>query len=254
MKRNKVIAGNWKMYKNNSEAQQLANQIKIRSTEIKKTEIILCPPFSALALVHEQVKDSSITVGAQNLYWEKEGAFTGEISAGMIKSCGAAYVIIGHSERRQYFGETDATVNKRIKAALAEGLKAIVCVGESLDQRESGVTAKVIETQVTAGLEGLSKDDMKNLIIAYEPVWAIGTGKTATPEQAQEVHAQIRGLIDAQFGSDVAEKIKIQYGGSVKPENAETLLSQPDIDGALVGGACLKAETFLPIIQAAELL
>lgn len=254
MKRNKIIAGNWKMHKSNSEARQLANQIKIRSTEIKKTGIILCPPFTALTVVQEQVKDSNIAVGAQNVYWEKSGAFTGEISAEMIKSCGASHVIIGHSERRQYFGETDETVNKRIKAALDEGLKPIVCVGETLQERESGKMEKVIETQISNGLVDLSKEQMSDCIIAYEPVWAIGTGKTATPEQAQEVHAQIRSLIEKQFGSEVAESTIIQYGGSVKPDNADALLSQPDIDGALVGGACLKAETFLPIIQAAEAL
>jgi triosephosphate isomerase (TIM) len=254
MKRNKVIAGNWKLHKSNTEAQQLANQIKIRSTDIKNTDIILCPPFTALTVVFDVVKDSAIGLGAQNMYWEKSGAFTGEINAEMIKSTGAGYVIIGHSERRQYFGETDETVNKKIKAALQEGLKAIVCVGESLDQRETGITDQIIETQVTGALAGLNEPQMAEIIIAYEPVWAIGTGKTASPEQAQEVHAQIRFLVNKQFGDTVSENIRIQYGGSVKAENAEILLSQPDIDGALVGGACLKAETFLPIIQAAEKL
>ncbi|KAA3611324.1 MAG: triose-phosphate isomerase [Calditrichaeota bacterium] len=254
MKRKKVIAGNWKLHKSNSEAQQLANQIKIRSTDIKNADIILCPPYTALTVVHDVIKDSEIGLGAQNMYWEKSGAFTGEINAEMIKSTGAGYVIIGHSERRQYFGETDETVNKKIKAALDEGLKPIVCVGESLEERESDITAKIIETQVNGALSGLTAQQMADLIIAYEPVWAIGTGKTATPEQAQEVHAQIRALVDSQFGNDVSSNIRIQYGGSVKEENAEILLGQPDIDGALVGGACLKAETFLPIIQAAEKL
>ncbi len=254
MKRNKVIAGNWKLHKSNTEAQQLANQIKIRSTDIKNTDIILCPPFTALTVIYDVVKDSAIGLGAQNMYWEKSGAFTGEINAEMIKSTGAGYVIIGHSERRQYFAETDETVNKKIKAALDEGLKPIVCVGESLDQRETGITAQIIETQVTGALAGLNEQQMAEIIIAYEPVWAIGTGKTASPEQAQEVHAQIRSLVNKQFGDAVSENIRIQYGGSVKAENAEILLSQPDIDGALVGGACLKAETFLPIIQAAEKL
>ena len=172
----------------------------------------------------------------------------------MIKSTGAEYVIIGHSERRQYFGETDETVNKRINAALESGLKAIVCVGEVLEERENGTTANVIESQIKGALQGLTKENMHNIIIAYEPVWAIGTGKTATPEQAQEVHAQIRSLIDSQFGSDISNNVRIQYGGSVKAENANELLGQPDIDGALVGGACLKAESFIPIIQAAEKL
>lgn len=252
MKRKKVIAGNWKLHKSNSEARQLANQVKIRSTDIKNVDIILCPPFTALTVVHEVVKGTSIGLGAQNMYWEKSGAFTGEINAEMIKSTGAGYVIIGHSERRQYFGETDETVNMKIKAALKEVLIPIVCVGESLDQRESGITAQIIETQVNGALSGLSALQMADIIIAYEPVWAIGTGKTATPEQAQEVHAQIRSLVNKQFGDDVSSNVRIQYGGSVKEENAEILLSQPDIDGALVGGACLRAETFLPIIQAAE--
>lgn len=252
MKRKKVIAGNWKLHKSNSEARQLANQIKIRSTNIKNVDIILCPPFTALTVVHEVVKGTSIGLGAQNMYWEKSGAFTGEINAEMIKSTGAGYVIIGHSERRQYFGETDETVNMKIKAALKEVLIPIVCIGESLDHRESGITAQIIETQVNGALSGLSALQMADIIIAYEPVWAIGTGKTATPEQAQEVHAQIRSLVNKQFGDDVSSNVRIQYGGSVKEENAEILLSQPDIDGALVGGACLRAETFLPIIQAAE--
>jgi triosephosphate isomerase (TIM) len=254
MKRRKVIAGNWKMHNDNSAAQQLASQIKIRTTDIKNTDIILCPPFTALTVVHDVIKNSKIGLGAQNVYWEKSGAFTGELSAEMIKSTGAGYVIIGHSERRQFFGETDETVNKRTKAALAEGLKAIVCVGESLQQRESGITASVVEKQITGGLQGLTAEQMENVIIAYEPVWAIGTGKVATPEQAQEVHAHIRALIEKLFGSKTAEAVRIQYGGSVKAENADSLLSQPDIDGALVGGACLKAETFLPIIQSAEKL
>jgi len=254
MNRKKVIAGNWKLFKTNSEAQQLANQIKIRSTDIKNTDIILCPPFTALTVVNEVVKGTSIGLGAQNMYWEKSGAFTGEISAEMIKSTGAGYVVIGHSERRQYFAETDETVNLKIKAALNEGLKPIVCVGESLDERESGITAQVIEKQVNGALAGLNAKNMAEIIIAYEPVWAIGTGKTATPEQAQEVHAQTRSLINKQFGDEVSSNIRIQYGGSVKEENAEILLGQPDIDGALVGGACLKAETFLPIIQIAEKL
>lgn len=254
MKRKKVIAGNWKMHNANSEAQQLAGQIKIRTTEIKNTDIILCPPFTALTVVNDIIKSTPIALGAQNVFWEKSGAYTGELSTEMIKSTGAEYVIVGHSERRQYFSETDETVNKRTKAALGEGLKPIVCVGESLEQREAGVTAKIIEEQIAGSLAGLTTEQMGHVIIAYEPVWAIGTGKTATPEQAQEVHAQIRSLLEKQFGGNVAASVRIQYGGSVKPENADSLLSQPDIDGALVGGACLKAETFIPIIQSAEKL
>jgi triosephosphate isomerase len=252
--RNKVIAGNWKLQMNNADAQKLANQIKIKSTDIKNTKIILCPPFTALTVVNDVLKGSNVELGAQNLTWEKSGAFTGEISAEMIKSTGANYVIIGHSERRQYYGETNETVNKKIFAALEADLGAIVCVGESLEERESGVTEKVIETQITGSLKDLTTDQMANVIIAYEPVWAIGTGKVATPEQAQAVHVQIRSLVEKQFGADVAANVVIQYGGSVKADNAEVLLGQADIDGALVGGACLKAETFLPIIQTAEKL
>jgi len=250
--RNKVIAGNWKLHMDNADAQQLANQIKIRSTEIKKTKIIICPPFTALTVVNEVVKGSNVGLGAQNLTAEKSGAFTGEISASMIKSTGANYVIIGHSERRQYYGETDASVNNKIFAALDEGLEAIVCVGESLEERETGVTEKVIETQIAGSLKDLTVEQLEKVIIAYEPVWAIGTGKVATPDQAQAVHVHIRALVEKQFGADAAAKVIIQYGGSVKAENANVLLSQPDIDGALVGGACLKVESFLPIIQAAE--
>ncbi len=252
MKRRPIIAGNWKLHKDNKEAQQLANQIKIKTTGIDDVDIVLCPPFTALSVVQDVIKDSPLALGAQNVYWEDSGAFTGEVSAGMIKSTGAEYVIIGHSERRQYFGESDETVNKRIRAALNAGLKPIVCVGEVLEERESGVTNKVVARQVEGAFEGLTPDEMANVVIAYEPVWAIGTGKTATPEQAQEVHAHIRGLIEKQFGVERAEEIRIQYGGSVKPENAQSLLGQPDIDGALVGGACLKAESFVPIIQSAQ--
>ncbi len=249
-----VIAGNWKMHKTNSEALQLANQIKIKTTDIRKTGIIICPPFTALASVNEVIKESPIGLGAQDLYWKKEGAFTSCISPGMVRSTGATYVIIGHSERRQYFGETDETVNKKVKAALDNGLKPIVCVGETLEQRENNITDKVVTKQVKGGLEGLTPEQMKSVIIAYEPVWAIGTGVTATPDQAQEVHAMIRALLGELFGAEIAEKTIIQYGGSVKPENAYELLSQKDIDGALVGGACLEADSFSDIIHTSEKL
>jgi triosephosphate isomerase len=251
MKRMKVIAGNWKLYNDNNAAKVLATNIKEESKNIAGVDIILCPPFTALTVVADVVKNSSIAVGAQNVYWEKSGAFTGEISAEMIKSTGASYVIIGHSERRQYFWETDETVNKRINAALSAGLNPIVCVGEVLQERETGVTEKVIEKQISGALNGLNRDQMSRIIIAYEPVWAIGTGKTATPDQAQDVHRHIRSLIEKQFGKEVALTTRIQYGGSVKADNAKELLNQSDIDGALVGGACLKAETFIPIIKSA---
>ena len=252
--RNKIIAGNWKMHKTNPEAVQLANQIKIRVTDIKNTEIVLCPPFTSLNSVSEVIKDSKIKLGAQNVFWETQGAFTGEISPEMLKALNVTYAIIGHSERRQYFGETDQTVNKRIKAALASGLKVIFCFGETLEERESGKTMKLVENQVKGGLSEITEEQMKSIVLAYEPVWAIGTGKTATPNQAQEVHKFVRETIATLFNSQVANQVRIQYGGSVKAENADELLSQPDIDGALVGGACLKAETFVPIIQSGEKL
>ena len=252
MSRKMIIAGNWKMYKTNSEALQLANQVKIKTKDIGHTGIIMCPPFTALAAVTEVVKDSSIAVGGQNMCIEKEGAYTGAISAGMIKSTGAIHVILGHSERRQYFGETDEMVNKKIKTALEFGLKPIVCVGETLEQRDGNITAEVVTKQLKGAFADLKPEHIGQLIVAYEPIWAIGTGKTATPEQAQEVHVVIRAVIKEWFGANIADHLVIQYGGSVKPENAESLLSQPDIDGALVGGACLKADSFSAIIHIAE--
>ena len=252
--RKKVIAGNWKMHKSNSEAKELVEGLLNNTKEIVKTMIIVCPPFTALSLVSDLANGSSLQVGAQNMYWEQQGAFTGEISTEMIKSTGTTYVIIGHSERRQFFGETDETVNKKLKAALESGLIPIVCIGESLDERESGVTNDVVGNQVEKALSGISAEDMQNVILAYEPIWAIGTGKTATPDQAQDVHKFIRSILTKLYNNEIAEKIIIQYGGSVKPENATELLSQPDIDGALVGGACLKADSFSGIIKAAESL
>ena len=247
-----VIAGNWKMYKSNYEAIELIEELKNKTNDIIKTKIIVCPPFTALSVVAEKIQGTNIQVGAQNMYWEKEGAFTGEISTEMIKSTGAKYVIIGHSERRQFFGETDETVNKKLKAALDSGLKPIVCIGESLEERESGVTSDIIGKQVEKALSDISSESMKNVILAYEPIWAIGTGKTATPEQAQDVHKFIRSILYKIYNTETGDEIVIQYGGSVKPDNATELLSQPDIDGALVGGACLKAESFSEIINAAE--
>lgn len=252
MERKIIIAGNWKMFKTNAEAIQLAREINMATSDITKTQMLICPPFTALKTVYDVIKDSAIGLGAQNMHWEKEGAFTGEVSAGMIKSTGANYVIIGHSERRQYFGETEDTVNKKVKAAIDSGLRPIVCVGESLEQREDNVTMRIIEKQIRGGFKDLTQNEIKQVIVAYEPVWAIGTGKTATPEQAQEVHLQIRSLMEELFGDEIAGNLRIQYGGSVKPANAESLLSQPDIDGALVGGACLKADSFSEIIHTAE--
>ncbi len=252
--RQKIIAGNWKMFKTNNEAVRLVTQLRKRleNRPTKKTKVIVCPPFTALSVVSEALKGSKIQVGAQNLFWEKEGAYTGEISAGMIKSAGAKWVIVGHSERRRYFNENEEQINKKIKAALDGGLKVIFCVGETLEEREQNLTMDIVSNQVEWGLKGFEAQELKNVVIAYEPVWAIGTGKTATPEQAQEVHAVIRDVLGALWNNDVAQGMTIQYGGSVKPENAEGLLSQPDIDGALVGGACLKADSFHKIILAGE--
>lgn len=231
------------------EARALVEDLKARVKDAAGVEVVVCPPFISLTAVHEVMKGSNIGLGAQNVYWEEKGAFTGEISAPMLTSAGCAYVIIGHSERRTYFGETDATVNKRIFAALAEGLIPIVCVGETLEEREQEQTFDVIRRQVQEGLAGLSADQMASIVLAYEPVWAIGTGKTASPEQAQEVHAFIRNLLKDLFGDATAEATRIQYGGSVKPDNVSELMGQPDIDGALVGGASLKAESFEKIVK-----
>ena len=250
--RRKVIAGNWKMHKSNSEARALAEDLKHKTTGMTKTSIIVCPPATALNTVVDVLKGSSIAVGAQNMHWEAKGAFTGEISADMIKSTGASFVIIGHSERRQYFGESNETVNKKLHAALNANLNPIVCIGETLEQREKGITKQVVEEQLDGALKSVSSTQLNNLILAYEPVWAIGTGKTATPEQAQEVHAFIRTKIEHLFDRPTSEALIIQYGGSVKPDNAYDLLSQTDIDGALVGGACLESESFSQIIAAAE--
>jgi triosephosphate isomerase len=247
-----VIAGNWKMHKTITEAEQLAEAIKGRTTTIEKTKIIICPPATALTTVCSKVKGSKIAVGAQNMYWEEQGAFTGEISSAMIKSTGATYVILGHSERRQYFSETDETVNKKTVYALQTNLNPIVCIGESLEQREKGITKEVINEQLDGALKGISADQMMRIILAYEPIWAIGTGKTATPEQAQDVHAFIRSKLQSMYDAATSNSVIVQYGGSVKPSNATELLRQPDIDGALVGGACLEAESFSEIIKAAE--
>lgn len=250
----KIIAGNWKMYKTNSEARRLVVQLKQRLEKkpARKSRIVVCPPFTALSIVSEELKGSKIQAGGQNLYFKEEGAFTGEISAKMIKSTGAKWVIIGHSERRQYFKEEEDIINKKISTALASKLKVIFCVGETLQEREQNLTMDIVSNQLEWGLKRISIEKLKNLVIAYEPVWAIGTGKTATPKQAQEVHASIRDVLGALKNEKYAKSVSLLYGGSVKPENAGGLLSQPDIDGALVGGACLKADSFHKIIMAGE--
>jgi len=249
--RKKVIAGNWKMNMNLHQSQKLVSEIINGLGKDNKADVIVCPPFTSLSEVNALLKGTQVKLGAQNMYYEESGAYTAEISADMLKSVGCEYVILGHSERRVIFNESDELINKKIKFAIAKGIKPIFCIGELLEQRESGDTMKVVSSQIEKGLEGITTEQMKNIIIAYEPVWAIGTGKTATPEQAQEVHSFIRELVAKKYSSSVAENIVIQYGGSVKPDNAGELLSQNDIDGALVGGACLKADSFLSIIASA---
>ncbi|MBI4833142.1 MAG: triose-phosphate isomerase [Candidatus Lindowbacteria bacterium] len=246
-----MIAGNWKMHKLAGEAQALASDLKTRfSGTGSNVAVVLCPPFTALAAVATVIADTKILLGAQNMHWEGKGAYTGEVSPLMLKDAGCTHVIIGHSERRQLFGETDETVDRKVHAALAAGLKPIVCVGETESQRDGGRTEAVVIGQVRSGLADLTAQRMSDVTIAYEPVWAIGTGKNATPQQAQEVHALIRGLIAEIFSAPVASSLLILYGGSVKPDNARELLAEPDIDGALVGGASLDADSFDKIVRA----
>ena len=244
------IAGNWKMNETIAEALALVEALKAEVQGVSGVDIAVAPTFTALDRVAGALKGSNIQLAAQNVHWEKSGAFTGEIAAAMLSEIGCAWAIIGHSERRQFFGETDEGVNKRARAAIESGIGAIVCVGETLDEREADKTLEVVGRQVTAGLKGMSAADSRLLVIAYEPVWAIGTGKVATTAQAQEVHAHIRQLLKAQFGDEAGAAVRIQYGGSVKPSNAAELLAQPDINGALVGGASLKAADFAAIIKA----
>jgi len=247
--RRPLMAGNWKMYKTADEAAQNAQQLVERVAGVTGIDIMIAPTYTALVPVFEVIQNSPVALGAQNLFWEDDGAYTGEISAPMLKSVGCQYGIIGHSERRQYFGETDETVNKKIQAALQVGLKPVFCVGETEEERASEQTLSVLDKQVKKGLEGLVSDQLDTLIIAYEPVWAIGTGKTATDDQAQEVHQFIRSLVEKNFGTALSNSIRILYGGSVKPDNVAGLMSMPDIDGALVGGASLDAESFSKIIK-----
>jgi triosephosphate isomerase len=248
--RKKIIAGNWKMNNDLSESQNLISKLTSGlSNEKVNCEVIICPPFTSLHEASSLIKNTVIKLGAQNMYYEESGAYTGEISASMLKSVGCEYVILGHSERRTIFGEPDSLINKKIKKALQSNLKPIFCVGETLQERESGVTKDVIKRQVVEGLKDILINDMIRIILAYEPVWAIGTGKTATPAQAEEVHEFIREIVSGLYNKDVSDNLIIQYGGSVKPNNAVELMSQKDIDGALVGGACLKADSFIQIIK-----
>ena len=249
MARKIFIAGNWKMNKTAAETAELASALKASLAPFAgKCEIAVCPTFTSLATAVEILKGSNVKVGAQNIHWADNGAYTGEISGAMLKEIGVEYVIIGHSERRQYFGETDETVNQRIKAALKYGLKPIVCIGETLAEREGGVTNTVLEKQIRGAFADITAADMDAITIAYEPVWAIGTGKTATPDVAQETHAFIRSVLTALFG-DKAQDIVVQYGGSMKAENSGALVSKQDIDGGLIGGAALKADSFTALIQ-----
>jgi len=247
--RKPLIAGNWKMFKTCSEAMETAKLLVTRIADVTNVDVMIAPAFTALAQVGDIVKGSNLSLGAQNIFWEKEGAFTGEISPQMLVSAGCRYVIIGHSERRQFFGDTDEAVNKKINAAIQADLIPVFCVGESAEERESNETFSVLDKQITKGLKGFGLEELKNLIIAYEPVWAIGTGKTATDDQAQEVHHFLRTLLVKQFGNSFAETVRILYGGSVKPNNVSGLMAKPDIDGALVGGASLDAEIFSEIVH-----
>lgn len=249
--RKKIVAGNWKMNKATVAAVELAAAVKGALNGMGEAEVVLCPTFTALKVVGDVISGSSLKLGAQNMHWEKEGAFTGEISAEMLKDVGCQYVILGHSERRQYFHENDAIVNRKAKAALAAGLIPIVCVGETLEQREANQTEDVVTTQVTKSLAGLDEGGFRRVVVAYEPVWAIGTGRTATPAQAQAVHALIRQVLAKVCNPGAAQAVRIQYGGSVKPANARELFSQPDIDGGLIGGASLEAASFVDIVKAA---
>ncbi|NJK92157.1 MAG: triose-phosphate isomerase [Blastochloris sp.] len=248
--RRKIIAGNWKMNKTATESQILVADLLEKLNKFDGAEVVICPPFTSLVSCQQALgKHTEIDLGAQNMHQETSGAYTGEISAAMLKDLFVRFVILGHSERRQYFGETDEIVNQKAHTAIKARLRPILCVGETLSEREAGKMAQVVTKQVQASCAGFTEDDWSVSVIAYEPVWAIGTGKTATPEQAQEVHALIRATVEKMAGKAISDKLRIQYGGSVKPDNARLLLNQPDIDGALVGGASLDAESFVAIIK-----
>jgi triosephosphate isomerase (TIM) len=248
--RRPLIAGNWKMYKTVPEGVALAQAIRAGlALPLKDRDVLVAPPFTALSAVGEALRGSDVLLGAQNMHWEREGAFTGEISPVMLKQVGCSHVILGHSERRHIFGESDDTIARKTRAAVDNGVTPIVCVGETLPERESSRTLEVVERQLERALRGLTPDEASRAVVAYEPVWAIGTGRTATPDQAQEVHAFIRKRVTATHGEPAAAALRVLYGGSVKPDNVDGLMAQPDLDGALVGGACLKAESFLRIVH-----
>jgi triosephosphate isomerase len=247
--RRPIIVGNWKMNKTVSEAVDFVRQLRALVADVRDTDIVVAPTFTALQAVSREIEGSNIELAAQDVFWESSGAYTGEISPSMLRDVGCRYVIIGHSERRLYFGETNESVQKKIKASLAMGLNAIICVGEALEEREARKTFDVVKTQVKQCLEGFSREEMEKITIAYEPIWAIGTGKTATPQQAEEVHAFIREQMGHITHRQVCEGVRIQYGGSVNPDNISDLMVQPNIDGALVGGASLKADSFSGIVK-----
>ncbi len=252
MIRKKLIAGNWKMNKTSADASDLVTGIVAEVGRMTDVDIVVCPPFTSLESVGKALDGSNVKLGAQNMHPEAGGAYTGEISAGMLRDLFTRYVILGHSERRTYFQESDAFINQKVIAALKSELKPILCVGETLAEREAENTLKVVQTQLEGGLEGVGKDQASNIVIAYEPVWAIGTGKVATTAQAQEVHAFIRGLLGKIFGNSAAGKMRILYGGSMKPSNAAELLAEKDIDGGLIGGASLEARSFVDLVNAAS--
>ena len=248
--RKPIIAGNWKMNNTVAEAIALAEDIKRDLANCSEVDVVLCPPFTALKAVSDAITGSHLDLGAQNMHWEASGAYTGEVAPGMLRELFCHYVILGHSERRAYFHETDEIVNRKVKAALAANLRPIVCVGELLEDRDANRTEAVVEAQVRGSLAGLSSREWLDVVIAYEPVWAIGTGRTASPEQAQDAHAFIRSVIQSMADESVAQSVRIQYGGSMKPSNAVELLRQPDIDGGLIGGAALEARSFVDIVKA----
>jgi triosephosphate isomerase len=247
--RKPVIAGNWKLYNKQAQAESLASSLIPFVKDNSSVEIVVAPVFTSLSRVKNTITGTNIHLAAQDCFWEEEGAFTGEVSPSMLTDVGCSHVIIGHSERRQYFGETDQTVNRKTKAAIKSGLTVLLCIGETLAEREAGETYPVLQKQLDGGLADITTTDMQKIIIAYEPVWAIGTGKTATDQQAQEAHAFIRSRLETLFGKQVAETTRILYGGSVKPDNVKGLMTQKDIDGALVGGASLKADSFAAIVN-----
>lgn len=250
-----LIAGNWKMNCGPNEAAKLLEELKIKKTEVsEEVDVLVCPPFVSLSMAVNYLHDTDIQVGAQNFYYEDNGAFTGEISASMLEESGCNFVLIGHSERRQFFGETDELVNKKVHKAIAHSLAPVVCIGETLEQRKQGVHFNLVNEQVKIALKDVSATDVLDVVIAYEPIWAIGTGETASPEQAQEMHAHIRKNLADLYDEETASAIRILYGGSMKPSNAEELLSQPDVDGGLIGGASLNADDFSKIITTAEKL